>query len=125
MKVFKSLLLVLSFSFSINVSSQTVYVTKTGEKYHKSTCKYLKYSKKEITLKKAKELGYISCKVCKPPKAVDEKSTTKKKISLSSKPKTTAPTLTKTIATQCVGRTKSGSRCKRKTKNADGRCYQH
>ncbi|RSK39969.1 thermonuclease family protein [Mangrovimonas spongiae] len=35
------------------------------------------------------------------------------------------PKSQKAKATQCTGKTKSGKRCKRKTKNANGRCYQH
>jgi hypothetical protein len=45
----------------------TVYVTETGKKYHTSTCKYLKDSKIEITLKEAKEKGYTPCSRCNPP----------------------------------------------------------
>lgn len=48
--------------------SATVYITKTGEKYHKSGCRYLKQSKIAIDLTKAKKQGYTACKVCKPPK---------------------------------------------------------
>jgi hypothetical protein len=44
----------------------TVYVTKTGTKYHKSGCRYLKSSKIETTLAKAKEAGMTACSVCKP-----------------------------------------------------------
>ena len=44
-----------------------VYITKTGEKYHRGDCRYLKKSKIEITLKDAKKKGYEPCKVCKPP----------------------------------------------------------
>lgn len=45
-----------------------VYITKTGKKYHKSGCKYLKKSKIKKTLKWAKANGYKPCSVCKPPK---------------------------------------------------------
>ncbi len=45
----------------------SVYITKTGEKYHKKSCDYLKYSKYEITLKEAIELKYDACLVCTPP----------------------------------------------------------
>ncbi len=48
-------------------SSVTVYVTKTGEKYHKEGCNYLK-SKIAISLSDAKELGYDACSRCNPPK---------------------------------------------------------
>lgn len=44
-----------------------VYVTKTGKKYHRSSCRYLSRSKIRTTLKEAKRRGYTACKVCKPP----------------------------------------------------------
>lgn len=50
------------------VSAQTVYITKSGTKYHKSGCNYLKSSKYPITLEEAIDRGYTPCSVCKPPK---------------------------------------------------------
>jgi len=56
----------------INAATTTktvyVYVTKTGNKYHVSTCRYLSKSKIKITLSDAKKRKYTSCSVCKPPK---------------------------------------------------------
>ena len=49
-----------------------VYITKTGKKYHKGNCRYLKKSKTKIALKEACKRGYTSCKVCKPPKCPDK-----------------------------------------------------
>jgi hypothetical protein len=46
--------------------STTVYVTKTGKKYHVGTCQYLSKSKIAISLTEAKKL-YTPCSVCKPP----------------------------------------------------------
>jgi predicted component of type VI protein secretion system len=48
-------------------SMQTVYVTRTGAKYHTEYCQYLKSSKIPIELNDAKTRGYTPCKVCKPP----------------------------------------------------------
>ena len=45
----------------------TVYTTKTGKRFHKDGCRYLKKSKIKTTLKKACAAGHTSCKVCKPP----------------------------------------------------------
>lgn len=47
--------------------SQTVYVTRTGKKYHREGCRYLAQSKIPMTLKDAKAKGYQPCKVCRPP----------------------------------------------------------
>lgn len=45
----------------------TVYITKTGKKYHRAGCRYLKKSCIPISLKKAKAYGYGPCSVCRPP----------------------------------------------------------
>ncbi|TXD67792.1 hypothetical protein [Aequorivita lipolytica] len=74
------LLLFLSFSLSPSFSAttvvtpvshihpvqQVVYITKTGTKYHKGTCHYLKKSKIEISKSDAKSAGYTACSVCNP-----------------------------------------------------------
>jgi hypothetical protein len=47
--------------------STRVYIAKTGTKYHRSTCRYVKRSKIAKTLSWAKAHHYGACKVCKPP----------------------------------------------------------
>lgn len=47
---------------------QTVYITRTGKKYHTATCRYLSRSKIATSLKDAKANGYTPCSVCKPPR---------------------------------------------------------
>jgi competence protein ComEC len=44
-----------------------VYITATGECYHRDGCRYLSSSKIPIRLSKAKAEGYRPCSVCKPP----------------------------------------------------------
>lgn len=44
-----------------------VYVTRTGEKYHRESCSYLRQSKIETTLSEAVEDGYTPCSRCHPP----------------------------------------------------------
>lgn len=51
---------------TVTVKEQVVYITKTGNKYHKGSCHHLKKSKIEIKKAKAKELGYTACGTCKP-----------------------------------------------------------
>jgi hypothetical protein len=46
---------------------QTVYITKTGKKYHRATCRYLSRSKIATSLKDARANGYSACSVCRPP----------------------------------------------------------
>lgn len=44
-----------------------VYVTDTGTKYHRKTCRTLSHSKYRKTLSWARSHGYKPCKICKPP----------------------------------------------------------
>jgi hypothetical protein len=43
-----------------------VYITRTGAKYHVSSCRYLRQSKIKTTKKTAMKDGYSACKVCAP-----------------------------------------------------------
>jgi endonuclease YncB( thermonuclease family) len=45
---------------------ETVYVTRTGSKYHRSSCQYLRRSRIPVSLKEAKQ-SYNPCSVCRPP----------------------------------------------------------
>lgn len=45
---------------------QTVYITRTEEKYHRDGCRYLRQSKIAIKLKDALAKGYTACKICRP-----------------------------------------------------------
>ena len=47
-------------------TSVTVYITKTGTKYHTATCSYLKNSKISISKDSAIAQGYTACSRCKP-----------------------------------------------------------
>jgi hypothetical protein len=46
---------------------ETVYVTRTGKKYHTATCRYLRSSKIPMKLSDAAKAGYTPCSVCNPP----------------------------------------------------------
>ena len=120
-----NLLILLFVSSFLSVTAQTVYVTKTGKKYHTESCRYLKYSKIKMDLKQAKSSGYGACKVCKPPVQVvtqskSAKTTTKTKVTT----KKVIPKKT-TISRQCSATTQKGTRCKRKTTSSCGKCWQH
>lgn len=45
----------------------TVYITDTGERYHKEGCSSLRRSKHAVTLSEAIEEGYTPCQNCDPP----------------------------------------------------------
>jgi Putative peptidoglycan-binding domain-containing protein len=44
----------------------TVYITRTGSKYHRAGCRYLRQSQIAISLSDAKKEGYEPCSVCNP-----------------------------------------------------------
>lgn len=48
-------------------SDPTVYTTKTGGKYHREGCQYLRKSKIPISLSEAKAQGLVPCSKCHPP----------------------------------------------------------
>ncbi len=49
---------------SSSESSQTVYITRTGSKYHHAGCQYLRQSQIPISLSDAKTSGYSPCSRC-------------------------------------------------------------
>jgi hypothetical protein len=98
--------------------SQTVYITKTGKKYHVQTCRYLNRSSIPISLADARAAGYTPCSICDPP--VKATSTN----SESTDSRMTVPPR-RAISVQCSAKTKSGTRCKRMTKSPNGLCWQH
>ncbi|MDY0780970.1 hypothetical protein [Tenacibaculum sp. IB213877] len=119
----RTLLIIILIVYSSNTIAQTVFITKTGKKYHQENCRFLKYSKKEIDLEKVLALGYSACKICKPYNVGSKNSNTfTNNINSNHQKQTSAK---RGSAVQCSGKTTSGRRCKRRTKNANGRCYQH
>ena len=50
----------------VDPATVTVYVTKTGEKYHNDGCRYLRQSRIPMSLKEAAK-RFDPCSVCKPP----------------------------------------------------------
>ncbi len=104
-----------------NFSGQTVYITKTGKKYHEQSCRYLNKSTISINLSDAINKGYSSCSVCNPPTSASTTSDQKNKSDVGSN-QNASPT---TSSQQCGAKTKDGSRCKRMTKSSNGFCWQH
>ncbi len=62
-------ILILVFAALVSTYSEdsTVYITKTGSKYHTATCSYLKSSKIPISLSEAAKRGYTPCSRCNAP----------------------------------------------------------
>jgi len=124
------LALILSF-FTGKVCSQTVYVTKTGTKYHIESCRYLSNSSYSMKLADAIEKGYTPCSVCKPSSKITEPGSTKSTVkpgesnSLQQTTKPPESTKSNSGSVQCSAITKAGSRCKRMTTSPNGKCWQH
>jgi len=105
------------FVLQINAQEKTkeFYRTSKGEKFHKKECKIIKDKKAlKVTLKVAKKKGLVACRVCNP--LAEETVIVEKKPTKKAKRK---------VAVRCMGFTLKGKRCKRMTKNANERCYQH
>lgn len=47
-------------------NSYTVYITRTGSKYHRAGCRYLRQSQIAIDRNAAINQGYDACSVCNP-----------------------------------------------------------
>lgn len=113
--------------------AQTVYITKSGSKYHRGSCQYLRKSKFEISMKEAVARGYDACSVCEPgspareqkSKPVVDPGQTKSNSRDDTKNTPTSKPKEEVKSRQCSATTKAGSRCKRMTTNASGKCYQH
>lgn len=104
----------------------TVCITRTGEKYHECTCRYLRSSSISITLKDAIARGYAACSVCKP--TTSEASVNEQEgliQNTESQPEIKPAPKNSTTSRQCSGITKAGLRCRRTTTSASGKCWQH
>lgn len=65
-KHFLGVILLVSALATAAPTFDTVYKTKTGDKYHTATCRYLKKSKIAIERSEAIKNGLSACSVCKP-----------------------------------------------------------
>ena len=59
------LTLCLIVMFFVTTIAQTVYVTKTGKKFHAKNCAQAKTGKTGMTLAEAKKQGFTPCGSCK------------------------------------------------------------
>ena len=120
--------LIIGALFPQQTIAQTVYVTKTGSKFHKGNCRYLHSSKITISLSDAKAKGYTACKVCKPSSSVSPtikgQDTATVKASTKATQKT-EPATTTISSKRCSAITQKGTQCKRMTKSPNGKCWQH
>lgn len=99
--------------FAVGASSQTVYKTPSGEKYHVASCRMVKNVSQKITIADAQERGLQPCKICKPPVGFRQNVRSTKNVSGES------------ATVRCKGLTQKGTRCKHMTRIANGYCFQH
>lgn len=127
---FRGLFLFLFFLGTVSVYAQTepkIFVTKTGAKYHRSSCRYAQTGW-EATLTEAKERKLTACLVCKPgggsSSTPANSSSTETNSLRSTTPSSSKPAAT-TSTSQCRATTKAGSRCSRKAASGSSYCWQH
>ena len=106
--------------------SQTVYITKSGKKYHTEKCRYAKNAN-AVTISEAVNRGLTPCSVCNSESGSETESVTgTEKNSFTEDEQITKPSPEKNqTKVQCSAMTKSGKRCKRMTNNENGKCWQH
>ncbi len=95
----------------------SVYITKTGTKYHRSGCRYLSKSSIPVVLSTLSS-KYDACSVCKP---TARQATETRKPASSSKEKAD-PVIS---SGRCQATTKKGEQCKRNAKAGSRYCWQH
>ena len=103
--------------------AQTVYKTPSGEKYHTSTCRFVKNVSHAISISEAKGKGLSPCSQCNPNASSTYKASSSSSSGLGIKPGEAQGK--NTYATQCKGWTKKKTRCKNPTKNKNGYCHHH
>ncbi|QTE22676.1 DUF5763 domain-containing protein [Polaribacter cellanae] len=112
----KNYILLFFILLSYKSVSQNVYKTPSGKKYHLSSCRMVENVSKKMLGKAAISKHRLTpCKICKPPKVKDLINT----YNFSNK------AVGKSTFVRCKGTTKKGTRCKHRTKIANGYCYQH
>ncbi|MDG5490045.1 DUF5763 domain-containing protein [Psychroserpens sp. SPM9] len=94
--------------------SQSLYKTPSGKKYHLASCRMVENVSEKITIEDISVYNLTACKICKP-----------KLKTLSNAFSSPNKAVGASASVQCKGITKKGTRCKHKTRLANGYCYQH
>ncbi len=123
-RIVAALAVIVAFTATVIAQSPDtlVYVTKTGEKYHKAGCRSLSRSQIATTLGQASK-RYGPCGICKPP-VLAATATTSAVPATTSTPRA-APAAKAVESGQCQARTKKGTQCSRKAKPGSQYCWQH
>ncbi|HEU4724540.1 MAG TPA: thermonuclease family protein [Candidatus Eisenbacteria bacterium] len=97
-------------------SGITVYITRTGKKYHREGCRHLARSMIPMALAEA-SLRFGPCGTCRPPV-----------LSPTSRPGAASGIYDRgppATSTRCQATTKKGTQCKRSAKAGSSYCWQH
>jgi hypothetical protein len=113
-------LCLLFLAIGVSAAGQSVFITRTGVKYHDGSCEHLHSSKIPITLSEALNRGYTPCNVCRP----DREVSTAAEMPDNSKVETDSTANEKQPSARCSAMTKAGTRCQRAA-TSNGRCWQH
>lgn len=121
----KRILLHFCFLFLVSaIHAQSVYVTKSGKKYHEASCRYVSSTAFSLKLDEAASRGYTACSICKPQQTESQTTSINSLYSNTSNSASVSSSY-KNSSVQCSGTTKKGTRCKHMTTNSSGYCYQH
>jgi micrococcal nuclease len=101
-------------------AESTVYVTRTGKKYHRAGCRHLARSQIPTSLPDA-AARYGPCSVCKPPLP----GTTAAIAPAVGDSKTTSTRKPDATSGRCQATTKKAAQCKRRAQAGGSFCWQH
>jgi hypothetical protein len=99
-------------------TNTTVYVTRTGEKYHRAGCRSLARSQIPMSLSDA-AARYGACAICKPPTLAGAPSSTPAAVA---PPTRSSPAVS---SGRCQAITKRGTQCSRNAQAGRNYCWQH
>jgi len=117
----------ISFIFillSITTLAQTYYVTETGKKFHKKSCRFVQMGAISIEIKDAIAKEYEPCGVCKPGGEMLAREYYHWKAQQDGIDKVNGEK-TKVEKKRCKANTNEGKRCKRNAKEDSDYCWQH
>lgn len=95
--------------------SQSLYKTPSGKCYHLGDCRMVETVSEKVSVSDIRHYSLTPCKICNPP-TVDRIIETNNYEDES---------VGESTSKQCIGYTQSNRRCRHKTRNSTGYCYQH
>lgn len=96
--------------------TRVVWVTATGTRYHRETCRSLTATRRAMSLAEA-TVRHTPCAVCRP-----DARTLDPAVPPSASAATGSPAA---LSSRCAAITKKGTRCSRAAREGSGYCWQH